>query len=51
MRLINVMGVTVSAESPAESSQTRTPFHDLADFVAIPRVTALRLAPDDPEIW
>jgi dipeptidyl aminopeptidase/acylaminoacyl peptidase len=23
-----------------------TPFHDLADFVAIPRVTALRLAPD-----
>jgi dipeptidyl aminopeptidase/acylaminoacyl peptidase len=36
----------VSAESPAESSQTRTPFHDLADFVAIPRVTALRLAPD-----
>src|SRR5580704_7650184 len=30
-------GVTVSAG---------TPFHDLADFVAIPRVTALRLAPD-----
>ena len=23
-----------------------TPFHDLADFVAMPRVTALRLAPD-----
>ena len=23
-----------------------TPFHDLADFVAAPRVTALRLAPD-----
>jgi dipeptidyl aminopeptidase/acylaminoacyl peptidase len=23
-----------------------TPFHDLADFVAIPRVTALRLSPD-----
>ena len=23
-----------------------TPFHDLADFVAVPRVTALRLAPD-----
>ncbi len=23
-----------------------TPFHDLADFVALPRVTALRLAPD-----
>src|SRR5271163_1123201 len=40
------MGVTVSAESPAEGSRTTTPFHDLADFVAIPRVTALRLAPD-----
>jgi dipeptidyl aminopeptidase/acylaminoacyl peptidase len=36
----------VSAESPAEGSQTTTPFHDLADFVGIPRVTALRLAPD-----
>src|ERR1700745_400155 len=23
-----------------------TPFHDLADFVALPRVAALRLAPD-----
>ena len=23
-----------------------TPFHDLGDFVALPRVTALRLAPD-----
>src|SRR5580693_2521925 len=40
------MGVTVSAETPAEGSPTTTPFHDLADFVAIPRVTALRLAPD-----
>src|SRR5215471_7811156 len=30
-------GVTVSAG---------TPFHDLADFVALPRVTALQLAPD-----
>jgi dipeptidyl aminopeptidase/acylaminoacyl peptidase len=40
------MGVTVSAETPAEGSRTATPFHDLADFVAIPRVTALRLAPD-----
>src|ERR1700722_12024438 len=40
------MGVTVSAETPAEGSRTTTPFHDLADFVAIPRVTALRLAPD-----
>ena len=27
-------------------SAGNTPFHDLADFVAIPRVTALRLAPD-----
>jgi dipeptidyl aminopeptidase/acylaminoacyl peptidase len=36
----------VSAESPAQSSQATTPFHDLADFVAIPRVTALRLSPD-----
>ena len=36
----------MSAESPAEGSRTTTPFHDLADFVAIPRVTALRLAPD-----
>jgi len=34
----------VSAESPAGGN--RTPFHDLGDFVAIPRVTALRLAPD-----
>jgi dipeptidyl aminopeptidase/acylaminoacyl peptidase len=36
----------VSAESPAEGSRSTTPFHDLADFVAIPRVTALRLSPD-----
>ena len=36
----------MSAESPAESSWTATPFHDLTEFVAIPRVTALRLAPD-----
>jgi len=36
----------VSAESPAEGSRTTTPFHDLADFVAIPRVTGLRLSPD-----
>ena len=36
----------MSAESPAEGSRTLTPFHDLADFVAIPRVTALRLSPD-----
>jgi len=36
----------VSTESPAEGSRTTTPFHDLADFAAIPRVTALRLSPD-----
>ena len=36
----------MSAELPAEGSRTTTPFHDLADFMAIPRVTALRLAPD-----
>jgi dipeptidyl aminopeptidase/acylaminoacyl peptidase len=36
----------VSAESPAEGSRTTTPFHDLADFVAIPRMAALQLAPD-----
>jgi dipeptidyl aminopeptidase/acylaminoacyl peptidase len=36
----------VSTESPAEGSRTATPFHDLADFVAIPRVAALQLAPD-----
>ncbi len=36
----------MNAESPAEGSRTTTPFHDLADFVAIPRVTALRLSPD-----
>ena len=36
----------MSAESPAEGSRTTTAFHDLADFVAIPRVATLRLAPD-----
>jgi dipeptidyl aminopeptidase/acylaminoacyl peptidase len=38
----------VSADSPAEggSPTTTTPFHDLGDFVAVPRVAALRLAPD-----
>jgi dipeptidyl aminopeptidase/acylaminoacyl peptidase len=40
------MGVTVSAETAAESGETTTSFHDLADYVAIPRVTALRLSPD-----
>jgi dipeptidyl aminopeptidase/acylaminoacyl peptidase len=36
----------VSAETPADGGGTTTPFHDLNDFVAIPRVGALRLAPD-----
>ena len=36
----------MSADVPAEGGGTATPFHDLADFVAIPRVAALRLSPD-----
>jgi len=36
----------VSAELPAEGCRTTTPFHDLTEFAAIPRVTALRLSPD-----
>jgi len=36
----------VSADTPAEGNGTRTPFADLRDFVALPRVAALRLAPD-----
>jgi dipeptidyl aminopeptidase/acylaminoacyl peptidase len=36
----------VSADTVAESDGNTTPFHDLADFVAISRVAALRLAPD-----
>jgi dipeptidyl aminopeptidase/acylaminoacyl peptidase len=39
----------MSAESPAGSSQGShgpTPFHDLTDYVAIPRLGSLRLAPD-----
>ena len=36
----------MSAEVSAEGSQNTTPFGDLADYVAIPRVGALRLAPD-----
>jgi dipeptidyl aminopeptidase/acylaminoacyl peptidase len=35
----------LSADTPAQGGTT-TPFHDLADFVAIPRVGALRLSPD-----
>jgi dipeptidyl aminopeptidase/acylaminoacyl peptidase len=40
------MGVTVSAETAAGSGETTTPFDDLADYVAIPRVAGLRLSPD-----
>ncbi len=36
----------MSAESSAEGCRTTTPFHDLTEFAAIPRVTALRLSPD-----
>ena len=36
----------MSAETAAGSGGTTTPFHDLADYVAIPRVTGLRVAPD-----
>jgi dipeptidyl aminopeptidase/acylaminoacyl peptidase len=36
----------VSADTPAEGNETGTPFGDLRDFVALPRVGALRLAPD-----
>ena len=36
----------MSADTPAQGDQTTTPFHDLSDFVALPRVAALRLAPD-----
>jgi dipeptidyl aminopeptidase/acylaminoacyl peptidase len=35
----------VSAEATA-GSRTATPFHDLGDFVAIPRIGTLRLSPD-----
>jgi dipeptidyl aminopeptidase/acylaminoacyl peptidase len=37
--------VNVSADWAAGSGTT-TPFHDLGDFVAIPRIGALRLSPD-----
>jgi dipeptidyl aminopeptidase/acylaminoacyl peptidase len=36
----------MSADTPAEGSGTTTPFHDLKDYVAVPRVGALRLSPD-----
>jgi dipeptidyl aminopeptidase/acylaminoacyl peptidase len=35
----------LTADSPAQGGAT-TPFHDLSDFVAIPRAGALRLSPD-----
>ncbi|HLM88386.1 MAG TPA: S9 family peptidase [Streptosporangiaceae bacterium] len=36
----------MSADAAAEGDRTTTPFHDLTEFAAIPRVTALRLSPD-----
>ena len=36
----------MSAETPADGGRNTNPFADLADFVAVPRVTGLRLSPD-----
>jgi len=36
----------VSADTPAEGGRTTNSFGDLTDFVALPRVTGLRLSPD-----
>ena len=36
----------MSAQSPAEGRPSATPFHNLADYVAIPRIGSLRLSPD-----
>jgi dipeptidyl aminopeptidase/acylaminoacyl peptidase len=36
----------VSADIPAGEGPAQSPFHDLKDFVAIPRAGALRLSPD-----
>jgi dipeptidyl aminopeptidase/acylaminoacyl peptidase len=36
----------VSAETPADGGRNTNPFGDLTDFVAVPRVTGLRLSPD-----
>jgi dipeptidyl aminopeptidase/acylaminoacyl peptidase len=36
----------VSAEHPAENGRTASSFHDLKEYVAIPRPGALRLSPD-----
>ena len=36
----------LNTEAGATVSASTTPFHDLADFVALPRMAALRLSPD-----
>jgi dipeptidyl aminopeptidase/acylaminoacyl peptidase len=36
----------VSADTPAEDGSAASPFHDLKEFVAVPRAAALRLSPD-----
>jgi dipeptidyl aminopeptidase/acylaminoacyl peptidase len=36
----------VTADAPESSLAGDTPFHDLNDYIAIPRVTGLRLSPD-----
>src|SRR5467141_3361523 len=46
MRLVDLPGATVSADTSAEGSWTTTPFRDLSDFMAVPRVGALRLSLD-----
>jgi dipeptidyl aminopeptidase/acylaminoacyl peptidase len=45
LRLIELTGALVSTDTAA-GTRTATPFQDLRDFVAIPRVAALRLSPD-----
>ncbi len=40
------MSAGASPKTQKTPKTPKTPFHDLGDFVAIPRVTALRLAPD-----
>src|SRR6185437_2185826 len=36
----------VTADAPESSPAGDSPFHDLNDYIAIPRVTGLRLSPD-----
>jgi dipeptidyl aminopeptidase/acylaminoacyl peptidase len=43
---MTVWELTLSAETAAGGEPTTTSFDDLADYMAIPRVTALRLSPD-----